>query len=599
MSTLDREVALSKLGSEEFDVLVIGGGITGAGVALDAASRGLKVALVEKNDFASGTSSKSSKLIHGGIRYLQHGDYRLVHESLVERQRLLDNAPDLVSPLPFIIPILRSKKSGYKKTRNVPKELLRSTITKSISKGIATALWIYDLTGGWRIGKLHRRIQVEELLSHIPTLDIAKITGAFIYYDAQADDARLVLEILTKAVLDYDVVIANYAEVVAFIKDASETSVATTSPELVKGVKVRVTPTSSQQTPIHPETVAEEIEVKARIVINATGIWADELRSLDIGVHPRSITPAKGIHITVNHDTLPCDTAAVLSVKKDHRNIFVIPWQDHTYIGTTDTAYDGELDNPRCCREDIDYLLQAVNYWLTKPVRAEDITGIWAGLRPLLTPNREKLSTRTADLSRRHQVSVSGSGVVTITGGKLTTYRKMAADAVDTALKPAAYPASVSNVPINTGPINTGPCITKSLSLKPVETPKITHDQTGSRDNPATRSKIIANLIAQDPTLSQPLVEGLPYICAEAVYAVRYEMAQTLDDVLSRRTRARLRNAYATAKSANKVATIVGHELGWTEQRIKEEAEEFYEMIKEEILYSGLNWTDDKLDQKE
>src|SRR5215212_5009706 len=370
----DRSASLRRLGDERFDVLVVGGGITGTGVALDATSRGLRTALVERRDLASGTSSKSSKLVHGGLRYLQQREFRLVYEALYERQRLRLIAPHLVHLLPFLLPLFG--KGGL--------------INPKLAKAMRTAMWMYDLTGGRRIGKLHERISAEESLAHMPSLDPDKVVGGFIYYDARTDDARLTLAVARTAA-DHGAAIATWCPVVGLAKGADGT---------VVGAQVR---------PVERGREDDPITVRASVVIHATGV-----------------------HVTVPWDRLRNDIAAVLPVPKDRRSIFVVPDGDRTYIGTTDTDYDGPLDDPVCTAEDVDYVLRAVNASVKEPLTPDDVLGTWAGLRPLV---RGAKSNRTADLSRRHVVSRSPSGVIGVTGGKLTTYRRMAADAVDAAVE--------------------------------------------------------------------------------------------------------------------------------------------------------------------
>src|SRR3984885_14393522 len=280
-----RDDALRRLADEEFDVLVVGGGVTGAGVALDAASRGLKTALVEKLDFASGTSSKSSKMVHGGLRYLQQREFRLVYENLAERQRLLDNAPHLVSPLPFLIPLFGRD----------------GVVSKAVARSYATALWLYDLPGGLRIGARHKRVNKEQTLAHLPTLRTEHLVAGFLYYDARADDARLTMTVARTAALDHGAVVANYAEVARLLHDAGGT---------VTGARIRpVAPGDEDR-----DGGLGEFDVHASVVVNATGVWADDVRALDEGTHPHSLRPAKGVHVTVPADRLPCDIAAVIPV---------------------------------------------------------------------------------------------------------------------------------------------------------------------------------------------------------------------------------------------------------------------------------------------
>ena len=394
----DRQEAMLRLAAQDFDVLVVGGGITGCGVALDAASRGLRTALVEAGDFAVGTSSKSSKLIHGGLRYLQQHDYRLVYEALHERHRLLTNAPHLVHPLPFVIPLFGQG----------------GVAIKSVAKAYSLALWLYDVTGGIRIGKRHRRIDAAEALLHFPLLRTDGLAAAFLYWDAQADDARLTLA-LARTAAAHGAVVANHAPVEQLLDDGHQ----------VTGARL-----------------ADGTQIRAQVIVNAGGVWSEQIAHLTATPTPSPVAlrPAKGVHVVVPADRLPCDFAATLSVPGDQRAVFVVPWAANespgicrgpgqfTYIGTTDTDYEGPLDAPRCTPEDVEYLLRAVNAWTTAELTPADVTAAWAGLRPLISDAR---SARTADLSRRHAVLVSANGLVTVTGGKLTTYRRMAADAVD------------------------------------------------------------------------------------------------------------------------------------------------------------------------
>jgi glycerol-3-phosphate dehydrogenase len=546
-----RDEALARLRQESFDVLVVGGGITGAGVALDAASRGLRTALVEKDDFASGTSSKSSKLVHGGLRYLQQREFRLVYENLAERQRLIENAPHLVAPLPFLIPLFG--RAGV--------------INRSVARAYLSALWLYDLTGGMRIGHRHERVTKEQALAHLPTLQADHLVAGFLYWDARTDDARLTLCVLRTAVLDHGAVAANRTRVDAF----------THAPDgRVTGARVV------------PEG-GEPFEVRSSVVVNAAGVWADDVRALDEGSNPDSIRPAKGVHVTVPAAAFPCDIAAVIPVRGDHRSIFVVSWGDQVYLGTTDTAYEGPLDDPACRPEDVAYLLDAANAVTTRPLDPSDITGIWSGLRPLLAPKagRRAPSERTADLSRRHTVGLSSSGVVTVTGGKLTTYRKMAEDSVDLVARHLGRRLR---------------CRTRNLPLRgatPVESSSARGRSAGS----AAAAEVAAHLAGRygtetpavlaradgRPELLEPLVPGLRYLAAEAVYAVEEEMACSLEDVLDRRTRASLRDARATAAAAGRVAALIGPILGWDDARRHREAEAYAARISAELTAAGLD----------
>lgn len=545
---LNRSAALAALPSEIFDVLVIGGGVTGLGVAVDSASRGLRTALVERHDFSSGTSSKSSKLIHGGLRYLQQGDVRLVYEALHERRRLCSNAPHLVRVLPFMIPIVT--KDGL--------------IKKKIARALGSALWMYDLTGGWRIGKLHRRLGAKAAYKHFPTMPEGKLASAYLYYDAAADDSRICLA-LAETAASLGAVVTNRCSVVSVSpnKNGVNTEDGITTVGLLTAE-------------------GESISVRAKVVVNATGVWADDVRQLDEGRHPSTIRPAKGVHVTIPWEKVRNDIAVVIPVPKDKRSLFVVPWVEksdgtfmYTYIGTTDTDYQGPVDNPQCTKDDIDYVLRAINASVTTNITTDDVLAVWAGLRPLVKPaENESISNRTADLSRRHSVTTSAHGVITVTGGKLTTYREMAEDTVDLAVEQLGLAASKYK------------CRTKHLRF--VGADNYREPKAGDvaarhlAHRYGTRSKVVTDMIAKQPELALPLVPGLPYLRAEAVYAVQYEMATTLDDILSRRTRSLLFNRGATRRAAHDVASLVAPYLTWSAEEIERQVADFDEVCAEE-----------------
>ncbi len=513
--TFRRVSALERLAAgDTFDVLVIGGGITGAGCALDAASRGLSVALVERDDFASGTSSKSSKLVHGGLRYLQQREVGLVYEALAERQVLRTTAPHLVRILPFLLPVFKGKDNLF---------------DRRIARIVGTSMWLYDFTGGARIGKLHKKLTTEQAREHMPSLRADRVAYAYLYYDARTDDARLTLTIARTAA-ELGATVANYARVVELRKEQG----------LCRGATV--------------EADGRTIEVRARSVVNATGVWADDVRALDERTHPSSIRPAKGVHITVPWEKVRNDIAAVVPVPRDRRSVFVVPWGDagdgqpqFTYIGTTDTDYDGDPDDPQCTAADVEYLIRAINFSTDANITESDVLGTWAGLRPLVKAAGDG---RTADLSRKHSVRRSESGLVTVTGGKLTTYRRMAADTIDAIESPSGRNTRSS---------------TKHLKLLGADG----WDRAGLSEHLRSRYGALGTeveaIAAGDPSLRDPLVPGTPYSRAEAVYAAREEMAMSVDDVLTRRTRARLLARDASAEAAGHVAALLGAELGWNE----------------------------------
>lgn len=533
----DRAAMLRRLAEETFDVLVVGGGITGVGVALDAASRGLRTALVERDDFASGTSSKSSKLVHGGLRYLQQGEVRLVYEALHERQRLRRNAPHLVGVMPFMIPILGRPGAGQD---------TKSVVSRKIARALGSAMWMYDLTGGWRIGKLHRRLKKRAALAHMPTMPAERVLAAYLYYDAAVDDARLVLAVARTAAA-HGAAVANRCRVARVVHGADGRA---------NGAVV--------------EADDEQFEVRARVVVNAAGVWSDEVRTLDEGRDPDGIRPAKGVHLTVPWEKVRNDIAVVIPVPKDKRSLFVVPWGPkgdgtfrHTYVGTTDTDYAGPLDAPQCTADDIAYVLRALNASvdpkLSGGITEADVTGVWAGLRPLVKSGPDSGDGRTADLSRRHSIVTSEHGVVTVTGGKLTTYREMAEDTVDRVLVELGRKAR---------------CRTRRMKLAGA-TARVDGPDADLVARHGSMAAEVRALAAADPSLREPLVPSLPYLRAEAVWAVRHEMATTLDDVLSRRTRARLLDRAATVAAAADVARLIAPHLGWDDAEVERQVQAF------------------------
>lgn len=556
----DRTSAIARMEDEVLDVLVIGGGVTGCGCALDAAARGLKVGLIERDDFASGTSSKSSKMVHGGLRYLQQGDIRLVYEALRERQILMKNAPHLVETLPFLLPVLTGRDSP------VPPKLARV---------LGSAMWAYDLTGGARIGKLHKRLSAEEAIRHFPTVKPERMNSAYLYYDARTDDARLTLTLARTAAIRYGAHLANGVAMEGVIHDEDG--------------RVRAIEASAD---------GRRFAIRARTVVNATGVWADDVRALDEGTHPDSIRPAKGIHIAVPWEKVRNDIAAVLPAGGG-RSIFVVPWYDTdradgtpslTYLGTTDTDYNGPLDDPQCTPDDVAYLLDAANAALTTELGPDDVLGSWAGLRPLVkasaNPKESKRKGATKDLSRRHQVLVAPSGVVTITGGKLTTYRQMAVDTIDTAAK-AFDDRKIPRSP------------TRSLSLHGADgADAVLERRTDDGLDRSTLEHLVGRygadadiidaMVASDPDLGRPLVPGLPYLRAEVVFAARYEMARNVDDVLSRRTRARLLARDASLAAAEDVAGLIGDELGLDAATRAAQVDAYRDAIETERRAPGL-----------
>ncbi|HEY5092830.1 MAG TPA: glycerol-3-phosphate dehydrogenase/oxidase [Acidimicrobiales bacterium] len=540
MASFQRDRVLGALTTTTYDLVVVGAGMTGAGVALDAASRGLRVALIDRGDIGSGTSSKSSKMVHGGLRYLQQREFRLVYENLRERQRLLDNAPFLVRPLPFLVPLFG---------RN-------GVASKALVKGYSTALRIYDVSGGWRIGQRHRRVTREQALSHLPTLNADHLVAGFLYFDARGDDARVALALAKTASLDFGADVANYVRARDITHDASGNANAVV---------------------VQNELSDAPFTIATKAVVNATGVWADDLFTMAEHESSHRVTPAKGIHLSVPRDRLPADVAAVFNVAGDRRSIFVVPFEEapFTYVGTTDTAYTGDFAEPHCTPEDVAYLLDAVNASTSSALTTNDVTGLWAGLRPLLAPVEGKaVKERTADLSRRHRVTDSGDGVVHITGGKWTTYRKMAEDTVD-ALRPYS-----KNLPRTK---------TKSLRLHGVgdwrpSTPLESHLYERFGED----ASVLLEMIGTDESLAKCPIAGQPYVGAEFVFSVRHEMATSLVDLVTRRTRAHLHDARATLAAALSIAQLVAPELGWDATDVTSEVEAYRALVHREFEAAGI-----------
>jgi glycerol-3-phosphate dehydrogenase len=442
-------------------------------------------------------------------------------------------------------------------------------------------MWAYDLTGGFRIGKFHERLDQAAALAHMPTLPADKLAAAYLYHDAQADDARLTLTVARTAATEHGAAVANRTRVVGFDNGPDGR---------IRAVRV------------HAEGVGpvpdRDLSIRTTAVVNATGVWADDVRAIDEGTHPDSIRPAKGIHITVPWDKVRNDIAVVIPVPGDKRSVFVVPWPNadggpgYTYVGTTDTDYDGPLDDPQCTPDDVAYLLSAINACVTTDIDERDVVGTWAGLRPLVKDTGSGGSGRTADLSRRHSVRTSPSGMVTVTGGKLTTYREMAADAIDEVVRQSA--ASIAGRVAKRSR-------TAKLRLRGAE--GYTEVRDGGPGNAPVASQAVAHLADRyggdarvllamteaDPSLAETLVPGTPYLAAEAVYAARYEMATSVDDVLSRRTRARLLARDASADAAERVAELIGPVLGLDATQRAGQVAAYRQVIDEERTTPGLD----------
>jgi glycerol-3-phosphate dehydrogenase len=513
-SNFNRDRQLERLTSDSspWDVVVIGGGATGVGIALDAASRNYRVALVEQHDFGKGTSSRSTKLVHGGVRYLQQGNIGLVREALRERGRLIRNAPHLVHPLPTIVP-LHSQWEGFY---------------------YGVGMKVYDLLSGrWRLGP-SRRLSLNETLAEVPTLSTNGIVGGVRYLDGAFDDARLLINLVQTAI-ESGAACVNYTPVRELVKESGR----------VVGV------------------VAEDLEsgrqftLRGRAIINATGPFSDHLRRLDEPQATPMIVPSQGIHLVFDRAFMPGDTALIVPKTRDGRVVFAIPWHDHAIVGTTDTPLSDAPLEPKPLRSEIEFLLETIAPYWSRKAEPADIRSIFAGVRPLA---RSGDPNNTAKLARNHIIRVSSGRMISIMGGKWTTYRQMAEDAVERAIEVGGLlptPCRTQNLPIHgaNGERAAGP-LTKLLA------------GYGS-DGPA-----ISQLASSQAALAAPLADRLPHVAAQVVWAVRHEMARSVEDVLSRRTRSLFLDADAAIAAAPRVAEILAAELGrdaaWQAEQLRQ-----------------------------
>jgi glycerol-3-phosphate dehydrogenase len=532
LSSTSRLHNLASLNSEQFDVLVIGGGITGAGVALDAVARGYKVALVEKLDFASGTSSKSTKLVHGGIRYLPNFDFGLVHEALVERGILLQNAPFLVTPVAFVLPIYEGDRHPVGMPFTTPGGI-------GLNFFLDMGLWMYDILAGRRNIARHRRLSRETVLKLAPALVSKGMKNGFMYYDAQTNDARLTMALIRTAA-QYGVTITNYTEVTSFLVEAGQ----------VCGAHV------------HDRLTNQEIDIHARYVVNATGIFSEQVETL---VDPEplvQVEPSKGVHLVLSREALQLgDSAIVLPETEDKRILFIVPWESRAIFGTTDTG-SGDLDHPTASQEDVAYLLKYLNRYLSVNLTEADIISTYVGYRPLVRPRKSKLST--AKLSRTHVVLESPTGLVSIVGGKMTTYRRMAQDTVDVLSRrdgsALAHPTQSLPLQGSAG----GNKLHRDIERRGAELGLSTQTLAHLGRNYGTEANKVLDIVANDPALSRLLIDDLPYIQAEVVYACRYEMAMTPYDILARRTSITLEDRQRGMGIVDQVAALMAKELQWS-----------------------------------
>ncbi|MCQ0024092.1 glycerol-3-phosphate dehydrogenase/oxidase [Streptomyces somaliensis DSM 40738] len=534
----ERSAALAAMAEHELDVLVVGGGVVGAGTALDAATRGLATGLVEARDWASGTSSRSSKLIHGGLRYLEMLDFALVREALKERGLLLERlAPHLVKPVPFLYP-LRHK--GWERLYAGSGVALYDAM--SVSSGRGRGL------------PVHRHLSRRRALRAAPALRRDALVGALQYYDAQMDDARYVATLVRTAAA-YGAHAASRARVVGFLREG----------ERVVGARVR------------DVEAGGEYEIRARQVVNATGVWTDDTQAL-IGERGRfHVRASKGIHLVVPKDRIHSTTGLILRTEKSV--LFVIPWGRHWIIGTTDTEWDLDKAHPAASSADIDYLLNHVNGVLATPLTRDDVEGVYAGLRPLLAGE----SDATSKLSREHTVAHPVPGLVVVAGGKYTTYRVMARDAVDEA--------------VHGLDTRVAPCVTEEVPLLGAEGYRALWNararvaaRTGLHvarvehllNRYGTLAEELLDLVAEDPALKRPVTGAEDYLRAEILYAASHEGARHLDDVLTRRTRISIETFDRGTGCARECAELMARVLGWGEEQIAKEVEHYEKRVEAE-----------------
>jgi glycerol-3-phosphate dehydrogenase len=508
--------------TEPWDVIVIGGGATGAGVAVDAATRGYSVLLLEREDFAKGTSSRSTKLVHGGVRYLEQGNIALVMEALKERGILRLNAPHLVHDVPFVVPNYSWWEAPF----------------------YGIGLKMYDLLAGkYGFGK-SQILSRDETLERIPTLRQDGLRGGVIYHDGQFDDSRLLIHLIQTAA-DHGAVVVNYAPAVELVKDDSG---------FIEGVAVIDTETGERFTP------------KARVVVNAAGVFCDEIRRMADPGSESMIVPSQGIHLVLDRSFLRGDTAVMVPHTSDGRVLFAIPWYQHTVVGTTDTPIQQASYEPLPFEEEIEFVLETAGEYLSRPPKREDVLSVYVGIRPLVKSGGADVG-KTSTLSRDHTIHIDPSGLLTVTGGKWTTYRHMAEDAVNH----AAMLGKLADVP----------CVTQTLHIHGYaeEIDRLDPLAVYGADAEQLRA-----LISERPELAKQLHPDLPYIAAQVVWAARVEMARRLEDVLARRTRALFLNARAAIAMAHEVATLLATELGRDESWIVSELKSINELAVQYML---------------
>lgn len=492
-----------------WDIIVIGGGATGIGIAVDAASRGHDVVLLEQSDFGKGTSSRSTKLVHGGVRYLQQGNVPLVMEALKERGILRKNAPHLVTDLPFVVPNYKWWEAPF----------------------YGVGMRVYDVLAG-RYGFGHsKNLSVEETIEHIPTIETEGLRGGVVYHDGQFDDARLVVHLAITAV-EQGATLVNYARVTGIAKDG-------------EGFASGVT--------VVDEETGQKHEVAGRVVVNATGAFTDTVREMDDPDARPMIRPSQGVHIVLDRAFLPGDSAIMVPHTDDGRVLFAIPWRNRVLVGTTDTPIEDVALEPTPMREEVEFLITHAVRYLTRDPKEEDVLSVFVGIRPLVA---EGDADETAEISREHAIRISHSGLLTIAGGKWTTYRNMAEDAVDAAQ--------------TLGDLELEPCVTEDLNIHGYHRHADRFEELEVYGSDAPK---ILEIMDREPEMAQRVHQKLELTRAEVAWACREEMARTVDDVLARRSRSLIFDARATLEAAPAVAELMAKELerdeAWIEDQMK------------------------------
>lgn len=521
---MNREEMITRLETEDFEVLVIGGGATGLGVAIDSASRGYRTALVEAYDFSKGTSSRSTKLIHGGVRYLEQMNFSLVMESLRERGMLYKNAPHLVNDLPFVVPSFHWWEGPF--------------------YGIGMKL--YDSLAGKLNLAPSEILSQDATIEAIPNVEREGLIGGVRYHDGQFDDSRMALSMALTAA-QHGAALANYVEVKAVIKEGG----------FVRGVEA-----------LDKES-GRSIKIKAKSVVNATGIFADSICRMDKPEVPSLIEPAQGIHLVFDKSFQPSDTAIMVPHTDDGRVLFAIPWYDRLLVGTTDTSIKESVIEPEAFDEEVEFILRNAGRYMKKSPKPEDVKSVFTGIRPLVHPSEKGVASKK--ISRSHEVFTSESGLITIVGGKWTTYRKMAEDTMEHV--------------ILVGELDSRPCITEDLRLygamdrDDAALPKEERLRVYGSD-----SVSISELEKEQPDLAERIHPDLPYKLSQVVWGVRKEMARNIEDVLSRRTRALILDSKLAVESAEKVADVMALELGYDDEWKKAQVKEFKKLARKYML---------------